>query len=408
METTLKVVIIGHDPSLPAEAKAAFAGISDVRVNIHHVASYRQGAESLRNRRPVLAIVEMTQDAGAFKAFVEEASIGSPDTVVVATFRSDIFGSDSTESALLIEGLRAGVQDFLRRPLAIPDVEQLVHRLQRRDKPRRKTTGQVISFISNKGGVGKSTLSVNVAAELARRHPGRVLLIDASLQMGVCAALLDVTPLATMTDVAHQRHRLDERLLQEMAVEHSSGLALLSCPNDAVEAAQVDDEVMTRVITLARRCYDFVVVDTFPMIDRVMVAILDLTDLAYMVTEAVVPTLRGTMKLVELLNQLDFPVVRRRLVVNQYASFSGSLKVSDVAARLGQSVTHVVPFDKKLLTAANVGSPLILNAGFFSGFARSIKAMVSEIESRAGSPKDLAEPASQFESGESGVTGEAR
>jgi pilus assembly protein CpaE len=383
MESTYKVVIVGHDQSLQSEVKAAFNGMPDVRPNLHQVASYRQGLESLRSRRPGLAIVEMTSDIGAFRSFVEEAGISSPETVVVATFRSDLLGGDGSESAVIIEALRSGVQDFLRRPLSTSDLEQLITRLQRRERPRQHDLGLVVSFISNKGGVGKSTLSVNVAAELARRHPGRVLLIDGSLQMGVCASLLDVTPLATVTDVARQRHRLDERLLQEMSVEHKSGLRLLACPNDAVEATEVDDEIIARVITLSRRTYDYVIIDTFPMIDRVMVAVLDLTDIAYVVTEAIVPTLRGAVKLIELLDHLEFPVVRRRLVVNQHTGFGGSLSIADVANRLSQPVSHVVPYDKKLLVSANVGKPLVLTAGYFSRFAKSIKSMANEIEAHS-------------------------
>jgi hypothetical protein len=111
--------------------------------------------------------------------------------------------------------LRSGVRDFLRRPLSPEDVRQLLGRMERFAAHPTTSIGKVVALISNKGGVGKSMLSVNIAAELGRRNPGQVLLIDASLQMGVCASMLDLEPTTTLTDAAHQRDRLDQRLIRE-------------------------------------------------------------------------------------------------------------------------------------------------------------------------------------------------
>ena len=117
--------------------------------------------------------------------------------------------------------------------------------------------------------------------------------------MGVCATMLDLKPVTTMTDAYHERDRLDETLLRQLATPHASGLHLLAAPADAVEAAYIDDEVMSRILTLARRTYDYVIVDSFPMLDRVMMAVLDLSDQAYIVLESVVPTVLGGAKLLE-------------------------------------------------------------------------------------------------------------
>ena len=161
--------------------------------------------------------------------------------------------------------------------------------------------GRVVCFVSNKGGVGKSTTAVNAACGLALRHPGRVLLVDASLQMGVGASLLDLTPATSLLDVVREADRLDEILLRQLAAPHSSGLHLLAAPDDAVAASEIDDEIISRLVTLARRTYDFVIVDTFPMLDRAMVAVLDHSDRAYVVLENVVPTVLGGVKFLQVL-----------------------------------------------------------------------------------------------------------
>ena len=227
------------------------------------------------------------------------------------------------------------MKDFLRRPVSSSEVAELLRRIERSALRQTGRVGKIVSFVSNKGGVGKSTLAVNAACGLAMRHPGGVLLVDASLQMGDCASLLDLTPTASLIDAARESGRLDETLIRQLAMPHSSGLHLLAAPPDPIEAGEMDDEVLTRILTLARHTYDFVLVDTFPMLDRAMVAVLDLSDRAYVVLENVVPTLLGGVKFVEVLQGLGVSRQRQRIVLNRYTTLPGSVQPADVAERLG-------------------------------------------------------------------------
>jgi pilus assembly protein CpaE len=376
-----KVLIVGPDPKLRREFDAALAGITDVGAVVHSVGDYRQGVEAVRSRRPDLALVEMGRDLRPLQSFAEEAASASPETAVAAVFSAEIFGPDVSESAVLIAALRAGVRDFLRRPLSSADLEQLLGRMARPVVTGPAHHGAVVSFLSNKGGVGKSTLAVNVACLLARRHPDRVLLVDASLQMGVCATLLDLRPQTSLTDALRERDRLDETLVRQLATPHESGLHLLAAPADAVEAAAIDDEVMARVLTLARRAYDVVIVDSFPLVDRVMMAVLDLSDRDYLVLEGVVPTVLGAVKLVRLLETLGIPADRQRLVLNRHSRFAGNLPPADVAQRLGRPVDFVVPYQKQLLIAANLGRPYVLQASrLFSRFPPAVERLARDVE----------------------------
>jgi pilus assembly protein CpaE len=246
-----------------------------------------------------------------------------------------------------------------------------------------KAKGRVVTFFTNKGGVGKTTLSVNTAAWLAARFPDRVLLIDASIQMGLCTAMLNLRPKATMSDVARERSRLDETLLRELSTRHKSGLYLLPAPPDAIQAAAIDDEVMSRVLHLARRAFDFVVIDTFPMIDRVLVSILDLADTAYLVTESTVPILDGTAKMLPVLDNLGYEKSRRRLILNRYSTYVGNLPPEDVTKRMGFEIDFIVPYERRLLVAANTGEPFILQPMRFSKFHRALERIGDDIISRS-------------------------
>ena len=261
------------------------------------------------------------------------------------------------------------------------DLSQLVDRLERKPAAGPSRAGKIVSFLSNKGGVGKSTLSVNTAVGLARRYPDRVLLIDTSLQMGVCASLLGVEPATSLTDAARERKRLDEMLLRQLAVIHpQSGLHLLAAPADAMEASDVDDEVIARILTLARRTYDFVIVDTFPMFDRMVMAVLDQSDRVYVVIENVVPTLLGATKMLKLLDSVGYPLDHRRIVLNRYSSRNGSLRPGEVAMKLASPVEHVIPYDRGLIVAANLGEPFVLRPHFFSPTMRRFRSLVDQID----------------------------
>ena len=330
---------------------------------------------------------------------VEEIAANSPESSIVGLTGSEGSGPESSEGATMMRALRIGVEDFIRRPVSSRDLQQV---LSRRMTPRRAELaklGRVISFVSNKGGVGKSTTSVNTAVALAMRSPGRTLLVDGSLQMGVCATKLNVRPKATLVDAWEQRDRLDGRLLRQLATEHSSGLHLLAAPASAIESAELDDAIVSRILLLARRSYDYVIVDTFPLFDRVNMAILDLSDVAYIVTENVVPTLQMVRGFFELLSDVDFPESRQRIVLNRYTKSGSSPDRGEVEEYLGRPVDHLIPYDKRIIRAANTGSPFVQSASWFSRSRRAIRDLAEDIV--------IGSPASQpINEGEAGVEGE--
>lgn len=370
MDRTLHVLVVGADPSLLPEFEAAADGVRRVRIVAHGARDLRAGVEAARARTPDLVVAQMDRDVRPLRTFAEELAVEAPDAVVAAAYRPDDL-RDTGEGQLFIEAMRARVQDFLRRPLSSGELQQLIDRVARQPAAR-TSVGSVVSVVSNKGGVGKSTVAVNVACALAKRAPDRVLLIDASLQMGTCASMLDLAPETTLTDAVREFERLDETLLRQIAEPHPCGLRLLAAPADAGEAYEVEAEAMARIISLARRAFDHVVVDTFPLLDNVVMAILDLSDEALVVTNATVPTVVGTAKLLETLTRLGVPPGRQRVVLNlNHPAVAGGLSATDVAGRLDRDVAHVLPYDKRLVTAVNTGAPYVLHPARLFGWGWS-------------------------------------
>ncbi len=382
MDKPLQILFVSGDPALPHEARSALAGIANWRTVPHFANDVDEALDIAVNRNPQLICVEMEGgDTRELTSFAREMRASLPDTIVVAMYSPVKFGPEQSESATIIEVLRANVQDFLRRPLSSTELRQLLDRLFLARSAARKSTGMVLSFISNKGGVGKSSLSVNTACDLAVRHPGRVLLIDASLQLGICNLMLDIVPHATLTDAVREKERLDETLLRRLTAKHECGLHVLAAPKDAVEAAEIGDAGFARVVNVARRVFDYIVVDTFPILDGMVLSLLDISDLVYVVVQGTVPTLVGAARFLSVLDAVGLPRERQRLVLNRnHASFMGNLSPADIQQRLGRPLDYVFPYQKRLLASMNTGRPYILNSMRFFGFGKEMSSLVDEIE----------------------------
>lgn len=384
------ILIVGGDESLRDEIAAALRGIKKWKPVLHQAQDVRQGIEAARARRPELICFELEGDSAGLIQFAEEVNTSTPESTLVATYRSENFEDSDLENKAIIEGMRNGVADFLRRPLSTAELQQLFDRVFNAAPRSSRPLGKVISFVSNKGGAGKSTTSVNTAVGLAMIHPNDVLLIDTSLQLGVAAMMVDVAPKTTIVDAIQESHRLDETLIRQIAMPSACGLHVLAAPPDAIEASHVDDEGLSRIITLARRAYKYVVVDTYPMLDSVIMAALDLSDLVYVVFHATVPSVVGNAHFTEVLKKVGVSEARQRVILNySFPRVSGGLKVADVNDRLGREVDHVFPFQKKLITALNTGKPYALTCGRRFGFGRALGGVISEIE---GLPSPSADP----------------
>ncbi|MCP9471158.1 MAG: AAA family ATPase [Nitrospira sp.] len=380
MEKPIHILIVGQDQTLRQECEAAIEGLPSQRVVLTYASGFAQAEDHARNRRPELVCVELNAHVQDLRLFAKELYRTVPGTVLAGLFWEDQLGGRESDAMVLIDYVRAGIQDFLRRPLSSTELRQLLERLFAQRAGLQGAVGTVVSFVGNKGGVGKSTLAVNAAAALARRYPDRVLLIDASLQLGVCALMLDVAPKTTIVDAVREKTRLDETMLRQLAGRHQSGLHVLAAPANAVDASEVDEESVYRVLNLARRAFPFVVVDTFPMLDSTVMAVLDVTDLGFIVMQGTAPSVVGMVKFLPMLKGLGFGEERQRLVLNHtYRNFSGNLKPADIERRLDRELDYVFPYRKGVLIAANAGEPYIFHTHRYFGFGREMETLVDDI-----------------------------
>jgi pilus assembly protein CpaE len=382
-DKSLRVLIVATDPALDEEFRSALSRVPDRKGTVQSVDTYREALEAARRRQPNLIVIEIDREASEIATLSRDLQALVPDAAIAGAFMPDRIDRGQSEGAVLIELLRAHVRDFLRRPLAVTELRGVIDRLFARNPGAAAASarGRVVAFLSNKGGVGKSTLAVNVACGLALRHPDEVLLIDTSLQIGTCAMMLDLKPTTSIVDAVRERDRLDKTLLRHLTLRHGSGLRLLAAPADALEASEVNDEAIARIVNMARRSFEYVIVDTFPILDSVLMTILDVADIDFVVVQGMAPAVAGIARFLPVLDGLGVSQSRQRLVLNyNYKPFLGNLQPIDIANRLQRTIDYVVPYESRVLTSMNTGSPRILHSRRWERFGRAINDIIDALD----------------------------
>lgn len=225
---------------------------------------------------------------------------------------------------------------------------------QRIEAPR----GRVITVMSPKGGAGKTTVSTNLAAQLAAAAPGRVAIVDVDLQFGDVASALGIGPQATVADAARLGHQLDTTALKVFLEPHPSGLYALVGPHFPAEAEEVTASAVGHIIDLLAAEFSYVVVDTAAGLDEYALAAAERSDDLVLVCVTDVPSVRGLRKALDAIDLLGMTKARRHLVLNR-ADDKVGLSAADVEATVGIGVEASVPTSRSIQIAVNQGAPVV-------------------------------------------------
>src|ERR687885_759498 len=190
--------------------------------------------------------------------------------------------ASGAHSTLLEEALEADVSDVLLLPQL---TENVVFAIRKASHAGRKLAaqggharhGKIVTVFSPKGGTGKTSISTNLAASLAKHAGKRTLLLDLDLQFGDAAIMLGLEPEKTIYDLVVAPGELDSEKLAGYTTRHTSGLEVLPAPLRPEDAELVTEAKLGRLLEVAREAYDVIVVDTSPFFHGPMLATLDRT-----------------------------------------------------------------------------------------------------------------------------------
>jgi pilus assembly protein CpaE len=264
--------------------------------------------------------------------------------------------------------MRAGIRDLLPPTADAAEIRAAVERASQAAASRRRVlrpvseteryTGRVITIASPKGGVGKTTVSTNLAIGLTAAAPQSTVLVDLDVQFGDCASALGLVPEYTLPDAVRGPASEDTMVLKTFLTQHPSGLYAVCGAESPAAGDTVTGEDVTRLLASLAREFRYVVVDTAPGLSEQTLAALDRATDVVMLTSMDVPGVRGLRKELDVLRELCMIPAGRHVVMN-FADPKGGLSVRDVETTIGAGVDVVLPRSKAVPASTNQGVPII-------------------------------------------------
>jgi pilus assembly protein CpaE len=284
------------------------------------------------------------------------------------------------EAANMLEhALEMDVADVLLLPQLTHNVVFAVRKAShaRRQLQTAVHRGRVITVFSPKGGTGKTVVSTNLAAALAKHEGKRTLLLDLDLQFGDAAIMLGLEPAKTIYDLVVAPGELDSEKLAGYVSKHPCGLDVLAAPLRPEDAELIVESKVTALIEVARSSYDVIVVDTSPFFHGPMLATLDRTDQLLVLCGLDVPTLKNVRLALQTLELLSYPASRIEYVMNRSSANVG-LKLREVEDGLKVKVGHELPLDRTVQVCVNRGDAPVL-AEPRCDFSRGLMALAKQV-----------------------------
>lgn len=224
------------------------------------------------------------------------------------------------------------------------------------------TRGRVISVVSPKGGVGKTTVATNLAVGLARTAPLSTVIVDLDVQFGDVASALNLDPEHTLLDVVRGPAVQDSMVLKTFLTQHQTGLYAVCGPTSPADADDITAADVAQLLQTLASEFRYVVVDTAPGLDDHALAAIDQADELVTLTSLDVPGVRGLRKELNILRDLGLNLEKRHVVVN-FADPRIGLTKADVEATIGTGVDLVLPRSKAVPVSVNQGVPLLQSDG---------------------------------------------
>ena len=252
-------------------------------------------------------------------------------------------------------------------------------------------TGRVISVVSPKGGVGKTTVAINLAVGLARSAPKATVLVDLDIQFGDVASGLNLDPEYFLPSAVHGPASSDTMVLKTFLTLHETGLYVICAPESPVEADGITAEHVRHLLRTLATEFRYVVVDTAPGLSEHTLAAMDETTDLVMLSSMDVPGLRGLRKEIDTLRDLSLLQQRRYQVLINFADPSAGLSAADIEVTIGASVDLVLPRSKAAPASVNLGVPL-LQSGTRDPMTKQLRALVEHFtrdESSGHQPAQL-------------------
>jgi pilus assembly protein CpaE len=346
-----------------------------------------QATESLRvlgSRDPSqadLVIVELGRDMDrALQSVKAEIEQGASHELFVTC--------ENIDRAVVAKAIRVGAKEYLAQPLDESEVKLALERCIKRRKDYKEKLpakfGQVVHVIGSKGGVGTTTIAVNLADRLAQATDLiSVALVDINTVFGEIPLFMDIEPEHHWGEVANNIHRLDSSFLMNILVKHASGVYVLPSPSH-LHSDEAAREVITQLLGFMTKVFDFIVIDGGNPLRDPSLSALQMADHVFLVCNQCLPGLANASMMMKSFQQIGYPEKARvKVIVNRYKA-SSCISVKNAEEGIGQPVFWTIPNDSESTMAAINEGKVLSQIARRSSVTKAIKGLAATLVGEAG------------------------
>lgn len=352
MQPSLSFVIVDSDRHSRNAVEEILKACGDVSVHAS-VADFQEGFRVIQKAPPAIVIFEV-KDIERGIGEVKQILANFPGTSVFIT-------AQEKNPDWILRLVRVGASEYLTKPIVAAELIDAVNKVSRlhnqRSGPASKK-GSAISVYNPSGGMGTTTIAVNLAATLAARGE-KVALIDLNLFSGDVAAFLDLAPRYTLSNVTAKTGQIDASFLRSVIVPHSSGVHVLNGPVDLGDADRILPEQLQEVIGILQTIFAYTIIDTGGQLFGCNMATFDCSDRILFTTLLNIPALKNAKRYLAAMDNEGFGGDKVKLVVNRHI-LKDDIKLADAEKILNTRAYQTVPnayADAK--TSINKGEPLV-------------------------------------------------
>jgi len=312
--------------------------------------------------KPDVVLLGMREPVVRSMQTVESLLNALPETPVIVY-------SASRDIDLARRAMLAGARDYLTMPASAEDVgRSIVSVLESEERRQMRLRGQtaawgpqgsVIAVFGAKGGVGKTTVAVNLAAALVRETGQSIVLVDGDNGFGDVCGMLDMEAERSVVDLARDLSKVTRDTLPKYVMQHSSGLNVLAAPSQAMAWRSIKPDDFRKIIELLSKSHDIVVIDTVGILNDLTLATLQAASLVLWVVTTEFASVRDSLRALEALRSTSYPEDRVRIITNDLATRDG-VRTTTIEEVLGHEVFWQVPFDQKVRNDSQIGEPAVL------------------------------------------------
>jgi pilus assembly protein CpaE len=273
-----------------------------------------------------------------------------------------------------------------RQATALPAVAEEISILPTTPQIKEKPSGLLCVVFCGKGGIGKTTVSVNLAVTLAQQQRKKVALVDLDLQFGDVGVVLNLAEGKTIYDLFRDSCTITPEITGNYLLRHFSGIDVLPAPHSPQDAEYISAEQVIRLLKVLREQYDYVIVDTAANFQEINLQALEVADEIIMLLSRDIVTVKNTRTSLSIFCSLDL-YGKTSFVINRAGQNPG-VDIYDLEKSLGITVCQLLPGDERTVPASfNKGVPFVISspqAEISRSFRRLAERLVSGRQSESG------------------------